>query len=138
MRAMGEYYMYELLAGSDAAWVARLDGRAAGILAAGERRSRTRRPAYRLMQRLTGLRLQLGRAGAGEFRQFVRTRRLDAALRTQCPEPFDAELTLLITGRALQGRGVGGAMCEYFEGWLRARTEQLLSVHRQQLRLPVL
>lgn len=117
VRAMGEYYVYELLADSDAAWVARLDGERAGVLAAGDRRAPARHPIFRLRQRLTGWRL--GRVA--EFREFERTQRLDGELRAQCPEPFDAELTLLITGRGFQGRGVGGALYAQFERWLRGR-----------------
>lgn len=119
VRPMGEYYMYQLLSESDAAWIAEIDGRRAGILSVGDRRRRRFRPVYLIRQHMTGLSLRLKREASELFRQFVMTEALDVALLARVESKFDAELTLLITDADFQGRGAGSALYSVFIDWLK-------------------
>lgn len=119
VKAMGAYYLYEILSESSAAWVAEVDGQFAGIAAAADKSRRTCHPYYRLCQWLAYVRILLGRVGIDEFFQFVKTQDLDKELLSVTGKKFDAELTLLIAKGNCKGHGIGGALYQKFLNYMQ-------------------
>ena len=117
-RAMGEYYLCDILEESDTVWAAEDGGALVGVAGA----KNNLRPAFRLRYRLRQwracLRIIANGHGKSEFLQFIKTEALDRELLAAAGRRFDAELTLLIVRGDYKGRGIGGALYRRFLGFL--------------------
>lgn len=120
VRAMGAYYLSELLAVSGAAWIAERGGVPVGIAAARSRREPVFRPCERLRQCRALLHILLCGQGRSELMQFAKTEALDAELLAACGQAFDAELTLLIVRADSKGLGIGGSLYRRFLAYLES------------------
>lgn len=119
VKAMGEFFLANILSESSRIWIAEAGGIPVGIAAVKNNRRKTFKPVYRFRRLLAGARILLGGQGRSEFLQFVKTEELDRELLAASGVEFDAELTFLVVDSAYKGWGIGGRLYRMFTDYMR-------------------
>lgn len=119
VKAMGEFYLADVLSESSRIWVAEVSGVPVGIAAVKNNRRKIFRPGYRFRRLLAGARILLGGQGRTEFLQFIKMEALDKELLSASGMEFDAELTFLVVDPDYKGWGIGGRLYRLFTDYLK-------------------
>lgn len=120
VKAMGEFYLADVLSESSRIWIAEISGVPVGIAAVKNNRRKSFRPGYRLRRLFAGGRILLGGEGRKEFLQFLKTEALDRELLDASGMKFDAELTFLVVHPDYKGWGIGGKLYGMFTEYLKS------------------
>ena len=118
VRAMGQYYLYEILSGSDTVLVAQRQGEVVGAMAA--RVGRGGRAIYRMRKWGAFLRVLLCGQGARELMQFVHCDGMQRSMVKSAGLALDAALNLLVVRQDQKGRGIGAKLYGRFLAGLEA------------------